>query len=335
MGKKPLYISGEEDGPMLLPKTYLVRMKEQERYRWWKPIVAFLLACLLFVLFMGIVFFATGFSGVPSPIGALLEQSETLTADELMQQGLESLAESGLGISLLLGPVILLLPAVWIAMNATRLGGLKTLSSVEGHLRWKRIGRLIVPLLLVFAVGNAAELALGSILAEALPEFSVPSLSYILAILILVPFQSAAEEYAYRGFLMQAFGSWIPVTAIPLLLQALIFMGSHAYNVWGPISILAFGLIAGILALKTGGLEASIVFHAANNICALLIASLVGANAMAADAAILDMVLSIALDLIVFFIILHIAKKDGWLLGKDALDKTAAAELAPKHMKDR
>ena len=45
---------------MLLPKTYLVRMKEQERYRWWKPIVAFLLACLLFVLFMGIVFFATG-----------------------------------------------------------------------------------------------------------------------------------------------------------------------------------------------------------------------------------------------------------------------------------
>lgn len=320
---------------MLLPKTYLVRMKEQERYRWWKPIVAFLLACLLFVLFMGIVFFATGFSGVPSPIGALLEQSETLTADELMQQGLESLAESGLGISLLLGPVILLLPAVWIAMNATRLGGLKTLSSVEGHLRWKRIGRLIVPLFLVFAVGNAAELALGSILAEALPEFSVPSLSYILAILILVPFQSAAEEYAYRGFLMQAFGSWIPVTAIPLLLQALIFMGSHAYNVWGFISILAFGLIAGILALKTGGLEASIVFHAANNICALLIASLVGANAMAADAAILDMVLSIALDLIVFFIILHIAKKEGWLLGKDALDKTAAAELAPKHMKDR
>lgn len=320
---------------MLLPKTYLVRMKEQERYRWWKPIVAFLLACLLFVLFMGIVFFATGFSGVPSPIGTLLEQSETLTADELMQQGLESLAESGLGISLLLGLVILLLPAVWIAMNATRLGGLKTLSSVEGHLRWKRIGRLIVPLLLVFAVGNAAELALGSILAEALPEFSVPSLSYILAILILVPFQSAAEEYAYRGFLMQAFGSWIPVTAIPLLLQALIFMGSHTYNVWGLISILAFGLIAGILALKTGGLEASIVFHAANNICALLIASLVGANAMAADAAILDMVLSIALDLIVFFIILHIAKKEGWLLGKDALDKTAAAELAPKHMKDR
>ncbi len=319
---------------MLLPKTYLVRMKEHERYRWWKPIVAFLLACLLFVLFTGIAFFAIGFSGAPSPIGALLEQSETLTADELMQQGLESLAESGLGISLLLGSVILLLPAIWIAMNATRLGGLKTLSSVEGHLRWKRIGRLIVPAFLIFAVGNLAELAIASILSGEMPAFSLPSLSYILAILILVPFQSAAEEYAYRGFLMQSFGSWIPVTAIPLL-QALIFMGSHTYNVWGLISILAFGLIAGILALKTGGLETSIVFHAMNNICAFLVSAAVGANAMAAEATILDMALSIALDLIVFFMILHIAKKEGWLLGKDALDKTAAAELAPKHMKDR
>ena len=315
---------------MLLPKTYLVRMKEQERYRWWKPIVAFLLTGFLFVLFMSIAFFAIGFSGAPSPIGALLEQSETLTADELMQQGLESLAESGLGISLLLGSVILLLPAIWIAMNATRLGGLKTLSSVEGHLRWQRIGRLIVPVFLIFAVGNLAELAIASILSGEMPAFSVPSLSYILAILILVPFQSAAEEYAYRGFLMQAFGSWIPVTAIPLLLQALIFMGSHTYNVWGLISILAFGLIAGILALKTGGLETSIVFHAMNNICAFLVSAAVGANAMAAEATILDMALSIALDLIVFFAILHIMKKKGWLIDGTEGEN---APSAPQHMK--
>ena len=315
---------------MLLPKTYLVRMKEQERYRWWKPIVAFLLACLLFVLFTGIAFFAIGFSGAPSPIGALLEQSETLTADELMQQGLESLAESGLGISLLLGSVILLLPAIWIAMNATRLGGLKTLSSVEGHLRWQRIGRLIVPVFLIFAVGNLAELAITCLLSGEMPAFSLPSLSYILMILILVPIQSATEEYAYRGFLMQSFGSWIPIAIIPLILQAVIFMGSHTYNIWGLLAILAFGLIAGILALKTGGLEASIVFHAMNNICAFLVSAAVGANAMAAEATILDMALSIALDLIVFFAILHIMKKKGWLI--DGTERENAPS-APQHMK--
>ena len=315
---------------MLLPKTYLVRMKEQERYRWWKPIVAFLLACLLFVLFTGIAFFAIGFSGAPSPIGALLEQSETLTADELLQQGLESLAESGLGISLLLGSVILLLPAIWIAMNATRLGGLKTLSSVEGHLRWQRIGRLIVPVFLIFAVGNLAELAITCLLSGEMPAFSLPSLSYILMILILVPIQSATEEYAYRGFLMQSFGSWIPIAIIPLILQAVIIMGSHTYNIWGLLAILAFGLIAGILALKTGGLEASIVFHAMNNICAFLVSAAVGANAMAAEATILDMALSIALDLIVFFAILHIMKKKGWLI--DGTERENAPS-APQHMK--
>ena len=315
---------------MLLPKTYLVRMKEQERYRWWKPIVCFLLAGFLFALFTGIAFFAIGFSGAPSPIGVLLEQSETLAADELMQQGLESLAESGLGISLLLGSVILLLPAIWIAMNATRLGGFRTLSSVEGHLRWQRIGRLIVPVFLIFAVGNLAELAIICLLSGEMPAFSLPSLSYILAILILVPFQSATEEYAYRGFLMQAFGSWIPIAIIPLILQAVIFMGSHTYNVWGLISILVFGLIAGILTLKTGGLEASIVFHAMNNICAFLVSAAVGANAMAAEATILDMALSIALDLIVFFAILHIMKKKGWLIDGTEGEN---APSAPQHMK--
>lgn len=315
---------------MLLPKTYLVRMKEQERYRWWKPIVAFLLTGFLFVLFMSIAFFAIGFSGAPSPIGALLEQSDTLAADELMQQGLESLAESGPGISLLLGSVILLLPALWIAMNATRLGGLRTLSSVEGHLRWQRIGRLIVPVFLIFAVGNLAELAITCLLSGEMPAFSLPSLSYILMILILVPIQSATEEYAYRGFLMQSFGSWIPIAIIPLILQAVIFMGSHTYNVWGLISILAFGLIAGILTLKTGGLEASIVFHAMNNICAFLVSAAVGANAMAAEATILDMALSIALDLIVFFAILHIMKKKGWLI--DGTERENAPS-APQHMK--
>ncbi len=315
---------------MLLPKTYLVRMKEQERYRWWKPIACFLLAGLLFVVFMALAMFALGASGMLSPFEVLLQDTDSLTADELMNEAMDLMTGSGHGIALLLGSVILLLPALWIAMNATRLGGLRTLSSVQGHLRWQRIGRLIVPVFLIFAVGNLAELAITCLLSGEMPAFSLPSLSYILTILILVPIQSATEEYVYRGFLMQSFGSWIPIAIIPLILQAVIFMGSHTYNIWGLLAILAFGLIAGILTLKTGGLEASIVFHAMNNICALLVSAAVGANAMAAEATILDMALSIALDLIVFFAILHIMKKKGWLIDGTEGEN---APSAPQHMK--
>ncbi|MGN0070614.1 MAG: lysostaphin resistance A-like protein [Atopobiaceae bacterium] len=318
---------------MLLPKTYLVCMKEQERYRWWKPIVCFLLAGLLYAVFSVIAMFALGASGILSPFEVLMAQSGDLTTDDLMNEAMQLMTGSGLGIALLLVLVILLLPALWIAMNAARLGGFRTLSSVEGHLRWKRIGRLIVPVLLVFAIGNAAELAIACILSGEVPALSIPSLSYILAILVLVPFQSAAEEYAYRGFLMQTFGSWIPVAVIPLVLQALIFMGSHTYNIWGLLAILVFGLIGGILALQTGGLEASIAFHASNNICAFLFSALLGANALAADATPLDMALSVALDIVVFFVILHIAKKQGWLLGKDSQPAVPASEPAPQHMK--
>ena len=53
---------------MLLPKTYLVRMKEQERYRWWKPIACFLLAGFLFVVFMVLAMFALGASGMLPPL---------------------------------------------------------------------------------------------------------------------------------------------------------------------------------------------------------------------------------------------------------------------------
>lgn len=315
---------------MLLPKTYLVRMKEQERYRWWKSIACFLLAGFLFVVFMVLAMFALGASGMLPPFEVLLQDTDSLTADELMDEAMGLMTGRGLEIALLLGSVILLLPALWIAMKATRLGGLRTLSSVEGHLRWQRIGRLIVPVFLIFAVGNLAELAITCLLSGEMPAFSLPSLSYILTILILVPIQSATEEYAYRGFLMQSFGSWIPIAIIPLILQAVIFMGSHTYNVWGLISILVFGLIAGILTLKTGGLEASIVFHAMNNICAFLVSAAVGANAMAAEATILDMALSIALDLIIFFAIIHIMKKKGWLIDGTEGEN---APSAPQHMK--
>jgi membrane protease YdiL (CAAX protease family) len=315
---------------MLLPKTYLVRMKEQERYRWWKPIVCFLLAGLLFVVFMAIAMFALGTSGVLSPFEVLIQDADSITTDELMEEAMNLMTGSGLGIAPLLGSIILLLPALWIAMKATRLGGFRTLSSVEGHLRWKRIGRLILPVLLVFALGNAAELAIASVLSSEIPAFSLPSLSYLLTILILVPVQSATEEYAFRGFLMQTFGSWIPIAVIPLVLQTVIFMGSHTYNIWGLLSILVFGLIAGVLALKTGGLEASIVFHATNNICAFLISAAVGANAMVAEATILDMAISIALDLAVFLVILHVAKKQGWLVDGTEEEHVPSA---PRHMK--
>ncbi len=88
---------------MLLPKTYLVRMKEQERYRWWKPIACFLLAGFLFVVFMVLAMFALGASGMLPPFEVLLQDTDSITADELMDEAMGLMTGRGLEIALLLG----------------------------------------------------------------------------------------------------------------------------------------------------------------------------------------------------------------------------------------
>ncbi len=95
----------------------------------------------------------------------------------------------------------------------------------------------------------------------------------VVMVVVLVPFQGAAEEYIFRGFLMQTIGSWIPVrvvgTVVAVVVSTVVFALLHipnGYNVWGILDVGSFGLIAAIIVLRTGGLEATVLQHAFNNI---------------------------------------------------------------------
>jgi membrane protease YdiL (CAAX protease family) len=100
-------------------------------------------------------------------------------------------------------------------------------------------------------------------------------------IVLLVPFQAAAEEYVFRGWLLQAIGSCtlearsrilakVFGTAWPaILLSALPFMAGHAYTDWGILDVGAFAVAAGWVTVKTGGLEAAIALHVVNNLTSI------------------------------------------------------------------
>ncbi|WIB13968.1 CPBP family intramembrane glutamic endopeptidase [Curtobacterium sp. MCPF17_052] len=82
----------------------------------------------------------------------------------------------------------------------------------------------------------------------------------ILLVVLLVPFQAAAEEYVFRGFLMQTIGSWIPVRAVgavvAVVVSTVLFAVLHVpngYNVWGILDVGSFGLVAAVIVLRTGG----------------------------------------------------------------------------------
>ena len=104
-------------------------------------------------------------------------------------------------------------------------------------------------------------------------------------ILLTTPLQAIGEEYAFRGYAMQAFGgfaSWLgerlglkarPARLVAetsaILLSATVFALAHGIQN-APLFLdrFSFGLMAGFVVLRTGGLEAGIALHIWNNLLA-------------------------------------------------------------------
>jgi uncharacterized protein len=83
---------------------------------------------------------------------------------------------------------------------------------------------------------------------------------------LLTPLQAAGEEYAFRGYLTQAFGGLFGREWAAVLFPAILFALAHGSQS-APIFFdrFAFGLVAGVLVVHTGGLEAGIAMHVLNN----------------------------------------------------------------------
>lgn len=137
------------------------------------------------------------------------------------------------------------------------------LISVRPGMRWAYLGCAAVAGLIVL---NAIYLLNPG---RAALSWAPPSNAWLLMILVLLtsPLQAAGEEFLFRGYLQQAIGALTRRSWVALVISALIFAAMHgAQNLPLFIDRLGFGLIAGGMVLVTGGLEASIAVHAANNV---------------------------------------------------------------------
>ena len=98
-----------------------------------------------------------------------------------------------------------------------------------------------------------------------------------IVILLTTPLQAIGEEYAFRGYLMQAFGSLTRSRIVALVVTSVLFAFAHgAQNFPLFFDRLAFGLMAGLVVILVGGLEAGIALHILNNLLAFAVAIFFG-----------------------------------------------------------
>ncbi len=166
------------------------------------------------------------------------------------------------------------------------------LSSVVGRIRWRPLAWFAVAAVLLELV-MLGVIELGGIdLVTGGGGGVAPDAAGVIAVTLLTStFQAAGEEYFFRGYLLQAVGTLVRSSVVAVLVTTVLFTMAHGIWPWqSPALFLdrfAFGLVAGFLVVRTGGLEASIAAHAANNVVTFVFAALtdsVGASLGAKDA---------------------------------------------------
>ncbi len=98
---------------------------------------------------------------------------------------------------------------------------------------------------------------------------------FAVAIVLTSPLQAAAEEVFFRGYLLSALGSFASNKWFGILTSAAVFALFHGtQNAWLFGSRFAFGVLAAVLVVYVGGLEAGIAAHVVNNVFAFAYAGL-------------------------------------------------------------
>jgi uncharacterized protein len=147
------------------------------------------------------------------------------------------------------------------------------LASVRPRIRW----RFLLACLGISVIALVATLIVGAIVPSPdsdvsghLNAFTTTTFHYVLVIVFLTPFQAAGEEYLFRGYLTQAVGGVSHRAWVAVLVPAFLFGLAHGLGQSPPVFFdrFAFGLVAGVLVIMTGGLEAGIAMHVLNNFLA-------------------------------------------------------------------
>ncbi len=221
-----------------MPTPYHLLVRDDPRHRPWQLPLALIIAIGLFAI-----------------------------AAALVRPGMTDPVTSPRGLAADLGVVTVLGAGLFVGLWMTASPALRLVWSVEGRVRWTWWGRCCA---VTFAVVPVV-LALASMLPESGidTELVLPSTTAWAGVLVavaLVPGQALTEELVFRGAVPQLIGTVVPAAWIGVVASTLFYVGIQAQAPWSLVGIAVMSLGAGIMTQRTGGLEAAVALHVADQV---------------------------------------------------------------------
>ena len=240
--------------------SYPVYGRQFKSYKWYKPVIVGVLFFIFYLLFAGLLMAGMVFiAGQGATPDVLIERLKSMFANSYDDMELADAMQSIVS----LGSVAVMIPALWLASAIVRDRPFSSYSSSRGGWSSKVFWRTFpvafvcigIPIIIdnLFYYHNLGNFQM---------KFTLASFAVVT---ILGPLQCIAEEYLFRGLLMQTFGSWFRLPIIAVILQSVIFALMHPYNTIGQIGIFVSGCVFALSAWIGRGIEISSAYHIVNN----------------------------------------------------------------------
>lgn len=232
------------------------------RNAWWKPLLVLGVFVVWFIV-GGILGLVAGFADGSVQRTIEAAQRGEPVANQIVLTPALFLANN-LGVAAMIPLAMLGQWAIWGQRP-------RWLSSVAGGFRWGWFARCMA-----VAVPVIGALVAFEYLAAPPGDMRVRDYTVFVAatILLTTPLQAAGEEYFIRGLVQRATASWFahPVVGwvVSTVVGGLVFVSLHlAADPWLNIFYFLFGVAASWVTWRTGGLEAAVAIHTANNMLAM------------------------------------------------------------------
>ena len=307
----------------VIDRNFITYPRQFVTFKWHKPILVGLIMLVLSVIFQAIITVVAGLIAGVNGGGweGFMDFLRKMTG------GYDTFEVYTVpGVLSSVGSVAAMLLALWIAVKIVKDRPFSSYASSRGGWNWGIYFRCIGVALATGGIPIVVSNLLT--IGDRVNRFTV--LSFVL-LTIIGPLQCIAEEYLFRGLLLQTVGAWTGNAVIGAVLATAVFGASHPYNILGVIEVCIDSLIWCFIAHRTRGIEATSAMHVVNNMLIFYMTGL-GLNTISSQTQLIDVILSTLAGVLYMIAIIFIDKKYHWFDVVTRDDVTPFNEAAEARM---